>query len=123
MTQAFFNLLFQPSIWNLSTLLTHKLSSLILVFVIVFKFLSFIYLSIYLFIFVVLGIKSRVSHMLGKHSITELHSQASLFGVLLGFFIVVCLVFWCDWGLNSGLHACKADSLQLELQSILLWLF
>jgi hypothetical protein len=35
------------------------------------------------------------------------------------------LFFWWDWGLNSGLHACKGGTLLLEphLQSILLWLF
>jgi hypothetical protein len=36
-----------------------------------------------------------------------------------GFFI------WWDWGLNSGLHTCKANtlSLDLHLQSNLFWLF
>jgi hypothetical protein len=34
-------------------------------------------------------------------------------------------VFWWEWGLNSGLCACKAGTLLLEphLQSTLLWLF
>jgi hypothetical protein len=35
------------------------------------------------------------------------------------------IFFWQDWGLNWGLHTCKAGALPLQpcLQSILLWLF
>jgi hypothetical protein len=41
------------------------------------------------------------------------------------FIIFVCLFVLVGWGLNPGLHTCKAGALALEthLQSILLWLF
>jgi hypothetical protein len=44
-----------------------------------------------------------------------------------GISLRVCIwffFFWCYWGLNSGLHACKKGTLSLEthLQPILLWL-
>jgi hypothetical protein len=37
----------------------------------------------------------------------------------------VYINIWWNWGLNSGLHACKTGALLLEphLQPILLWLF
>jgi hypothetical protein len=44
-------------------------------------------------------------------TISAFLSTAS-FGNFLGFFIY--LFFWWDWGLNSGLCACKVGSLLLE---------
>jgi hypothetical protein len=41
------------------------------------------------------------------------------------FLLLLLLLSWWDWGLNSGLHTCKAGALLLQphLQFILLWLF
>jgi hypothetical protein len=40
-------------------------------------------------------------------------------------FFFFFFIFSCDWVMNSGLCACKADTVtfQPKLQSILLWLF